>query len=646
MPLLTVLYAAPTGLSAADRALTALRRALPRSMEPGRAVLLFCDLPDAPLEAMPEDALLLRRLQSGVMSVAQRRPGCAMLLVRRRIWDDAARLYLGHGQRTPARAVVAQLLTAARTDAVFDAVSVSPRSLRGRFDAVLMADASLAFAPDAPARMLTTMQKHSTSCIQAPVLFPPQPDEPLLVRLLRQGFSLTPQLPDPDARPLLATPDALVKPLLEDAPLAADCPFIARERPDMAALLSRAGDALRRCESGGPLLAPVLALAALLMAAASGNAVLACLALLLPELSALAHPSQLPGALVRLSLLPALAASALDARMARLLARSPRLRIAVPRLAQSPAGCTLWGAVLLPLAAAGVNALVPLLPVSLLFLLAPVIVRALDSPVRERIPLSDDERLLLRSEAEALYHALQKEKPADPARRMLVECGACLLGTLEPDEAARRVQTLVPAFKAHLIDRPEAFCRAAALACAQVLREQMGQCDAALRPLPGELEALVLSAPSPQGDAPLARLLCAALREDSAPLRGSLGPGRPEDALFLLPFAACGKDPLSPALMPLTHPRTYLARRALPPDHPLSQNEETLLRFTTEERELRFLALASAVLGHPFAAAFARSPVAAPYLPELLARESRAPTTPARQKPVRRRQSQPHAAPQ
>ena len=150
----------------------------------------------------------------------------------------------------------------------------------------------------------------------------------------------------------------------------------------MAALLSRAGDALRRCEGGGPLLAPVLALAALLMAAASGNAVLACLALLLPELSALAHPSQLPGALVRLSLLPALAASALDARMARLLARSPRLRIAAPRLAQSPAGCTLWGAVLLPLAAAGVNALVPLLPVSLLWMLAPVIVRALDSPVR------------------------------------------------------------------------------------------------------------------------------------------------------------------------------------------------------------------------------------------------------------------------
>ena len=92
MPLLTVLLAAPGDMAAADRALTALRRALPRSAEPGGAVLLLCDLPDAPLEHMPQDALLLRKLQSGGMSVAQRRPGCAMLLVRRRVWDDASRL--------------------------------------------------------------------------------------------------------------------------------------------------------------------------------------------------------------------------------------------------------------------------------------------------------------------------------------------------------------------------------------------------------------------------------------------------------------------------------------------------------------------------------------------------------------------------
>ena len=645
MPLLTVLYAAPAGLSEADRALTALRRALPRRMEPGCAMLLFCDLPDAPLEAMPEDALLLRRLQSGVMSVAQRRPGCAMLLVRRRVCDDAARLYLGRGQCTPAREVVSNLLTVGRTDTAFDAASVSPRSLRGRFDAVLMADASLAFAPDAPGRMLAALKSSGMNVIRAPVRIPPRPDELLLARLLRRGFTLTPMLPEPGPLPLLATPDALVMFPAKDAPLAADCPIVLRKPPDMASLLTRAREAFLRCEDGRPLLAPVLALTALLLAAASGNAVLACLAVILPELHALAHPSQLPGALVRLSLLPALAASALDARLARLLARSPRLRIAVPRLAQSPAGCALWGAVLLPLAAAGVDALVPLLPVSLLFMLAPVIVRALDSPVRERIPLSDDERLLLRGEAGALYHALQKEAPTAPARRMLADCAACLLALLEPDEAARRVQALLPALKAHLDCEPKAFPRAAALTCAQLLRERMGQCDAALRPLPGELEALVLAAPLPQGDGPLSRLLCAALREDSAELHQPIGTGAPADAL-LLPLAYAQAEAPCPALLPLTHPRTYLARHALPPDHPLAQNEETLLRLSAEERELRFLALASAVLGHPLAGAFARSPVASPYLPELLVREARRPDAPARQRSVRRRQSQPHAAPQ
>ena len=412
----------------------------------------------------------------------------------------------------------------------------------------------------------------------------------------------------------------------------------------MAALLSRAGDALRRCEGGGPLLAPVLTLAALLMAAASGNAVLACLALLLPELSALAHPSQLPGELVRLSLLPALAASALDARMARLLARSPRLRIAVPRLAQSPAGCTLWGAVLLPLATAGVDALVPLLPVSLLWLLAPVIVRALDSPVRERIPLSDDERLLLRGEAEALFHALQDEAPSDPAQRMLSHCGACLLGTLEADEAARNVQALLPALKAQLADA-HAIPRACALTCAQLLRERMGQCDAALRPLPGELESLVLASPAPKGDGLLARLLCAALREDSAPLRGDAGTNTPADVLFLPAHLLRVAGPSS-ALLPLTHPHTYLARHALPPDHPLAEDEKTLLRFSAEERELRYLALADSVLDGAFAALFARSPVAAPLFPALLSREPGESVATARRKAVRTRQSQPHAAPQ
>lgn len=644
MPLLTVLLAAPGDMAAADRALTALRRALPRRAEPGGAVLLLCDLPDAPLEHMPQDALLLRKLQSGVMSVAQRRPGCAMLLVRRRVWDDASRLYLGRGQRTPAREVVSQLLTAGQTDAVFDAASVSPRPLRGRFDAVLLADASLSFAPDTPRRMLAALRETGTSIVRGPVLHAPREPAPLVTSLLRRGFTLTPLLPEPDALPLLATPEALGRPLPQAVPLAGDCPFVAREQTDMAALLSRARESFRRCEGGWPLLAPVLTLAALLLAAASGNAVLACLALILPELAALRRPSQLPGALVRLTLLPALAASALDARLARLFARSPGLRIALPVAAQSPAACTVCGVLLLPLAAAGVDALVPLLPVSLLWLLAPVIVRALDSPVRERIPLSDDERLLLRGEAEGLFHALQGEAPSDPALRMLAHCGACLLGTLEPDEAARNVQALLPALKAQLADA-HAIPRACALTCAQLLRERMGQCDAALRPLPGELESLVLASPAPKGDGLLARLLCAALREDSAPLRGAAGTDAPADVLFLPAHLLHIAGP-SPALLPLTHPHTYLARHTLPPDHPLAEDEKTLLRFSAEERELRYLALADSALDGAFAALFARSPVAAPLFPALLARESGEPVAPARRKAVRTRQSQPHAAPQ
>ena len=90
MALLTVLHAAPADMAQAEQAVTAVRRALPRAMQPGSAVLLLCDLPDAPAQTMPQDALLLRRLQSGVMAIDRRRPGCAMLLVRRRVWDDAA----------------------------------------------------------------------------------------------------------------------------------------------------------------------------------------------------------------------------------------------------------------------------------------------------------------------------------------------------------------------------------------------------------------------------------------------------------------------------------------------------------------------------------------------------------------------------
>ena len=637
MALLTVLHAAPADMAQAEQAVTAVRRALPRAMQPGSAVLLLCDLPDAPAQTMPQDALLLRRLQSGVMAIDRRRPGCAMLLVRRRVWDDAARLFLGKGQRTPPRETVSRLLHGDRDGMAFDAASVSPGTLRGRYDAALLCDASLAFAPDTPARMCAQMERVGASCVRAPVLYPPHRAEPLVTRLLRMGFSLTPTLPDADAQPLLATRDALNGPLSQDFPVLPDCPFVAGSTPDMASLLAKARRAFLLSESTAALFAHVLTLAALLLSAAWANATLACLALILPELPALRRPSRLPGALVRLSLLPALAASALEAWLARRLAHSPLLRLTLPDVAKAPAGCTVIGVLLLLLSAAGVGALVPLLPVSLLWMLAPVIVRALDSPVRERIPLTQDEQRLLRTDAEALFQTIQREPSAVPARQMLVASASCLLGLLEADEAARRIEALLPGMKL-----PDAFSRAAVLVSAQLLRERMSQCDAALRPLPGLLEEAVLAAPAPQGNSPLERLICAALIESSAPLRGPLGPGKPEDALFLPLHAVPGEEPPSP-LLPLTHPRTFLARRALPPGHPLAQNEETLLRFSAEERERRFLALTSALLGQPVAALLARSPVSGPALPALLAREEQ---SPRRAAPVRPRRSQPHAAPQ
>ena len=94
MSLLCVLSAAPR-TPAQVRPLA--RRLL--SMRPcADALLLLCDLPDAFSEVMPEDAPLLRALQSAVMAADARCPGHFLLLVRKRVWDDAARLYLGENQ--------------------------------------------------------------------------------------------------------------------------------------------------------------------------------------------------------------------------------------------------------------------------------------------------------------------------------------------------------------------------------------------------------------------------------------------------------------------------------------------------------------------------------------------------------------------
>lgn len=62
---------------------------------------------------MPEDEPLLRALQSAVMA-ADARAGRFLLLVRRRVWDDASRLYLGESQPISPVQTVSALLDRGR----------------------------------------------------------------------------------------------------------------------------------------------------------------------------------------------------------------------------------------------------------------------------------------------------------------------------------------------------------------------------------------------------------------------------------------------------------------------------------------------------------------------------------------------------
>ena len=137
--------------------LRAMRHARPAGS--GYALLLLCDLPDAGAATMPGDAPMLRRLQSGVMSMNARSGGGFFLLVRRRVWDDAQRAYLGENQSVSYRHVVARLISCGEADAVFDAATISPASLKGCFSHVLFSEVTLSCTPDLPARMLDALNR-------------------------------------------------------------------------------------------------------------------------------------------------------------------------------------------------------------------------------------------------------------------------------------------------------------------------------------------------------------------------------------------------------------------------------------------------------------------------------------------------------
>ncbi len=167
MSLLCVLTASPRTL--ADVHLLSRRMLAMRAS--ADALLALCDLPDAFAAVMPEDEPLLRVLQSAVMA-ADARAGRFLLLVRRRVWDDASRLYLGdRGQ----------------TQVSFAAASFSPASLAGQFSSVLFCPADVSCAPDVLPRMSAALDE--SGLLAARVLPPLHDCAPLLTRLPDFSFS-------------------------------------------------------------------------------------------------------------------------------------------------------------------------------------------------------------------------------------------------------------------------------------------------------------------------------------------------------------------------------------------------------------------------------------------------------------------------
>ena len=642
--LLHVLTACIASLSDAERALRALRHAAGRGTD-SRTLLLFCDLPASSCARELGDDDIVRRLQSGVMAMQSRVPDRFMLLVRCRAWDDAARAYLGDEQHdTPAK-TVASLIVTGKCRASFAAASVTPASLKDRFDAALFVPVSLACTPDMPARMLDGMKRRNAFCACARTLPPMDSEESALERLERIGFSLS----SVDAalgahlgtRGLCAPPiggkapfEAALfsRPALEAlcdgralprAALVEDCFFVRQEHASVYSLLANAQDSAARSfarqrENDSPkarlacgaAMLPAVQLALLLLGGTLGLAPLCALAIVLPEYPALVNPRLLPGALVRIALIPAHAACVMQALLNHLTARSRLIRLRVTDGARGASGCTLFGAALLFAAFYGVGALVPLLPVSLLWLSAPLLFPALATPSRERVPLTPPEQERLRQMAvEAFDYA--HESPSAP-RRMLASCAACMLGLLEPDEAARRAQDPLP--DAGTSITPEE--QAAMLASAQFFRERMADCDAALRELPATIEKRALSCNIPQNGVLGVLLRAAAETEPSAEATQALRvcqavgedvPRESGDALFLpLPLLR-GVSPEGVS-MPLTHPHTFLKAPTLPLAAPGAKPADSAQRF---------LFLAAAALSHPFAPLLMRSPVVAPYAPLL-----------------------------
>lgn len=601
LAILHVLLCAPAVPQNADEALRAMRLALHDQSEP-ITVLLFCDLPDANAAQHPEDDALIRHLQSGVMAISTRMQGRALLLIRSRRWDHAQRRYLGASQPVPAQQIIAQLIAHGAADAAFSAATFTPASLKGRFCAILFSDSSLACTPDIPTRLAKGLTRFACGRIA----YLPIDTPPLLLHLVRLGFSLNTVRLSPLPPVFMASAEALAGctdgfPNSSSWPVRNDCPFVRQSMPSMDEILRNT----RRLYLDQPIpsaFLPLAQLAALLVASLLGSPMFAFAALILPDLRLLCRPAAWPGALVRAALLPIHAAIALDALLLRIFAHTAPLRLMLPAAAKKPCASILMGLTLLFLTFSSVHALPVLLPLALLWVFSPLILKALNLPASERIPLTEDERILLRTDAESLLF----DKPADtPCLGALCACASCMLGLIEPDEAARQVEALTQTPPS---GKPlRALDLSALLVSAQYLREQMSSCDAALRPLPARIESIVRDTIPADEASLLARFLHAALSENADQMREKNATlSAAADALFLpkdwLSISAPCEDTL-----PLLRPHTYCMRRASPPEN--TQDD------CTKNPSLRALCLASAALDSPFVNLFLRSPVVAPYVP-------------------------------
>ena len=595
----------------AAQAVRDLRHMTARSQTEGH-ILLLCCLPDAPGEQMPGDDAVIRTLQSGVMAMRARSAVRFDLLVLGRIWSDAARVYAGDPGSDARFAIVRDLLTAGKTDAAFAAATISPSALKScfsSFSAVLVSSLSLSCTPDTPDRMLAALPASPCGCISAPVFEKREYPQSVLSRLLASGFSLCPPLfasrriGDPEP-PRMYSADALAAAVHPQcAPSAKGCAFVRRNPLSLSSLLHSFHCACL-LSGGPPAFAPLAQLLLLLLSALSGSRLLLAAALA-AELPVLLHPSRLPCALLRLALLPAAAFSALDALLMRATAHTRYLRLRVPPSVQRENGSMALGALLLAAALRGVHTLPALLPVSLLWLASPLVYPALGRPTIARIPLQSEQLAHLRSEAEGLFFPVcsHAPDPCDIPLRMLCEAAGCMLRQIEPDEAARRTQALLAQYLACNPPPAGAADQASMLACAQYFREQMHACDAAMRPLPAQIESCVLSMPPAKENSPLCAFLLAARQESSAAFsRAFSGSGAPLDALFL-PLAPARSMPPHAITLPLSHPHTYIAM----------QNNQSQKQEEAAVSPGRFLAAAAAALLHPFYPLFMRSPVAAPY---------------------------------